>query len=548
MAMVVPTKNNQNIPAKTVGGGEEPAARRLEAALRGLIKLLNAIRFYPPGHPSLQETTRDSLQAVLPLFQGQVEFFAFTVRKDHFALGEEKIGADNAPLAKLATYLFIRRVQQLMFLPGLSVRELWSFAQMLTLDPAETHKRGGVPKLLVQLRIAAIAANELDLAKVLARNEEMEELPPEEENDILAGDITALLDPAAEGDAAPVASSMEQLEQLLGQLRQPRSDVEFRKLVLQVPPLIQPNLTEGGRFLVLQALAALAGWAGDQTLPPDRSAAADTALSQLTGEHILDFIIVSLCAKGLADDQREQIYTLLPTFGRAMTERLLGRLASEEESGARRFLSDALVRQGSLALPILIESLKDSRWYVVRNCVAILGEIRDPAAIPSLKTTLGHDEPRVRKETIRSLTRIGGPQAVEVLQRTLTENDLDLRRQAVISLGAIRHAAAVPALLKIVTASDPMVKQLDMKKLAIKALAEIGSSEAVSPLARIVVKRRMFFRARHDELRAVATAALGEIGHPAASEILEWATEDRAPAVARAAVLAVKQLAKGASK
>jgi HEAT repeat protein len=341
---------------------------------------------------------------------------------------------------------------------------------------------------------------------------------------------------------------MEQLEQLLGQLRQPRSDADFRKLVLQVPPLIQPNLTEGGRFLVLQALAALAGWAGDRTLPPDRSSAADTALSQLTGEQILDFIIVSLCAKGLADDQREQIYTLLPSFGRAMTERLLGRLASEEESGARRFLSDALVRQGSFALPILIESLKDTRWYVVRNCVAILGEIRDPAAIPSLKTSLAHDEPRVRKETVRSLTRIGGPQAVEVLQRTLAENDLDLRRQAVISLGAIRHAAAVPALLKIVTASDPMVKQLDMKKLAIKALAEIGSVEAVSPLAGIVVKRRMFFRARHDELRAAATSALGEIGHPAASEILEWATEDRAPAVARAAVLAVKQLAKGASK
>jgi HEAT repeat protein len=312
--------------------------------------------------------------------------------------------------------------------------------------------------------------------------------------------------------------------------------------------LIQPNLTEAGRFLTLQALTSLNGWANDPAISKDGAAAAATALSQLTGEQILDFIITSLCTKGLAEDQRDLIFALLPVFGQAMAFRLMGRLTTEEESGARRLLSDALVRQGEIAIPVLLEHLKDSRWYVVRNSVAILGEIREQTTIPPMKSALYHDDPRVRRETVRALTRIGGPQAVEVLQRTLEETDLDLRRQAVISLGAIRHAAAVPALLKIVTAPDARGNQLEMKKLAIKALAEIGSAEAVTPLANIVVKRKMFFRAKHDELRAAAAAALGEIGHPAAGEILEWATEDRAPAVARAAVMAVKQLAKGTQK
>ena len=45
---------------------------------------------------------------------------------------------------------------------------------------------------------------------------------------------------------------------------------------------------------------------------------------------------------------------------------------------------------------------------MVRNAVAILGELRDQEAAAGLKPLLKHKDVRVRRETIRSLTKIGG--------------------------------------------------------------------------------------------------------------------------------------------
>jgi len=324
-------------------------------------------------------------------------------------------------------------------------------------------------------------------------------------------------------------------------LRWETADESFCQFILQIPPLIRLCLTDSGRFSTLQALTFLAIWSRDQALSPARAAAAVNALSQLNSNEILDFIIAVLCTKGLADDQREKTLALFPILGSPLAARLMARLIVESDSWARKILSDGLVRQGKIAVDIVLEYLSDDRWYVVRNCIAILGEIRDPAVVTPLQALLYHPDVRVRRETIRALTRIGGTEAVNILLRALEENDPDLRRQALASLGAMKHPAAVPSLLRIVATRDPRVRQVEIKRDAIRALGEIGSPDAVAPLAQLVVMRKFWFRTRFDEVRAAAIAALGDIGHPAAVEILQWATNDRSDAVARAAVQALKQ-------
>jgi len=557
MPMNEPQPNTEKKPVPQ--GGAEPVAKTLDNALKNLIKLLSAIRFYPPGHPSLVETNQEAVKGFLLLLRGR-DSFSLAVRRDHFVLGEDKIGADNPLLGKLATQLFMRRVQQLLFLPGLLPRDLWNFAQAMTLDPNEIHTRGGIQKICERLRITTIWANELDLHAVLARKELLvEEIAalPEESSDesMFAPDINTLLDESQQGEEKELpettpeeAAPEERLEDLLRQLRQETADEPFRRMVLQVPPLIRLCLSEAGRFPTLQALTFLGIWSRDQNISPVRAAAAASALTQLTNDDILDFVIAMLCTKGLADDQREQTLALLPILGSPLALRLMTRLTSESDSWARKILSDGLVRQGKIAVSVVAGYLSDERWYVVRNSVAILGEIREASAVAPLQTLLYHADVRVRRETVRALTRIGGAEAVNILLRTLEEDDPDLRRQALVSLGAMKHPAAVPALLRIVAASDPRVRQVEIKREAIRALGEIASAEAVAPLARLAVKRKFWFRARFDELRAAAVAALGDIGHPAASEILQWATNDRSDAVARAAIQALKQLPKVESK
>jgi hypothetical protein len=220
------------------------------------------------------------------------------------------------------------------------------------------------------------------------------------------------------------------------------------------------------------------------------------------------------------------------------------RLAEESDAQARKLLSDALIHQGPAAIPVLIEYLGDERWYVVRNAVAILGELRAQTAVAHFHPLLGHLDVRVRREAIRALTRIGGNDAVEILLQIVQKGDPDLRPHALLSLGAMKNPAAVPTLLRIVGQPDPWVKMSEIKKEAIRALGEIGSAEAIPALLAILKRRKLWRRALFNELRAAAAISLGDIGQVSVTETLTAATEDRSSTVARAAVQALKQLRK----
>jgi HEAT repeat protein len=220
------------------------------------------------------------------------------------------------------------------------------------------------------------------------------------------------------------------------------------------------------------------------------------------------------------------------------------RLAVERDAQARKLLSDGLIQQGPAAIPVLIDYLGDERWYVVRNAVAILGELRTQLAVAHFQPLLGHLDVRVRRETIRALTRIGGDDAVEILLRIVQTGDPDLRPHALLSLGAMKNTAAVPTLLEIIGQKDPWVKMSEIKKEAIRALGEIGSVEAIPALLAVLKHRKLWRRSLFDEQRAAAALALGDIGHVSVEEALKAATEDRSSAVARAAVQAFKQLRK----
>lgn len=533
-----------------------PAQEAVASALRGLVKLLGAIRFYPPGHPSLKLTARDTLAGFSPVLQG-VESFGLQVRRDHFALGELKVGADNPQLVKFAAFLFMRRVQRLLILPDLTARDLWHFVQSLNVDPNELQKRGGLPEALNRARVSTIWVNELNLAAVLERKTEIDRQKQEiygtqtEDEVFLSAEGAEEMSPdgalGEEGPADP-DSPEARLAELLRQLQKVSNEKQRVDLLLAVPPLLLTNLNERGQFLVLQALHLVQRFAQDAQLASSGREAAQKVLRQSCGDELLTYLVTMLCSRTLADDQREVLLALTPALGESMAQRLLAQLCVEKEAATRRLLSEALIRQGRCALGVLGTALQDERWYVVRNAVAILGEIRDADALPGMQKTLTHDDLRVRREGIRAITRIGGSASLGVLLKVLNGPDSDLRRQAMLSLGALKNPDAVPDLLKFIHARDPRLKDREVKKDAIRALGEIGSPEALPPLAELLLRRRFWYRARHDELRAAAAAALGEIGDPAAREVLVWAVDDRSRDVARAAAIALKQLRKGGER
>ncbi|ALC15737.1 hypothetical protein DSOUD_0951 [Desulfuromonas soudanensis] len=156
--------------------------RHLETVLRALIKLIKAVNFYPPGHPALRSVLEECFAAFsLLLVRGSL---TFSVRKDRFLLGESPVSPENLLLQKLATAFFARRLQHVTIMPDLAPRDLLGLVRCLTLRPPAIQKHGGVQEILFQAKITSIWFNELDLARLLLRKEEIDgqiaalDLPP----------------------------------------------------------------------------------------------------------------------------------------------------------------------------------------------------------------------------------------------------------------------------------------------------------------------------------------------------------------------------------
>ena len=312
-------------------------------------------------------------------------------------------------------------------------------------------------------------------------------------------------------------------------------------------PLLRLSLNENNRSLVLQAFVLICRFASGKNSSDARQEHAQNALRQLATDEVIDYLAESLLDAQNKEKTRNALIRVLAFLGEKAVRRIMDLLTREKSAGKRKLLASVLILSGKMAVPTLQEHLFDHRWYVVRNAVAMLGEIRLQESLVHLTPLLQHDDIRVRRETIRALTKIGGPRAINILLQATKSSDHELRRQALLSLGAIRAASAVPTLLKIVASSGLSRDKIDLRRDAIRSLGEIRSSDAVPLLERMLSRRMLFRRKRFDELRVACALALGEIGEESSRVILEKMTQDPSASVARAANQALKQIEKGLS-
>ncbi|MHB8709130.1 MAG: HEAT repeat domain-containing protein [Desulfuromonadales bacterium] len=504
-------------------------------ALTGLVKQIKALRYYPPNHPALRATAEESLKGFQPLLRDG-HHLSLTVRKEGFLLDGQPLAKAHQVLGQLATFCFARRIQYLTVLSDLSAADLHRFVRNLILDPQEIHARGGIQSVLERARITTIWVNEQDLAHILERKKQLEEQPREE----------TAVPPGKQTDTtlSPAQVQALDLEKLLKQLEQEKDDQRFRNGLQELIPLLRLNLSVENRELVLRAMMLLCRNASGQKLSEVRRAHALNALGQLATDELTDYLIAILLDRERNETTRKNLISVLVFLSDKIVRRLMVLLAEETAAPNRKILADVLVRTGTAAVPVLQEHLFDDRWYVVRNAVTILGEIRSQDSLPHLTPLLEHRDIRVRRETIRALTKIGGQRAVNILLQAAESDDQELRRQALLSLGAIRAASAIPTLLKLIEQPELSRRAVDIKKDAIRALGEIRSSDAVTPLLKILARHSLLRRALNDELREAAVIALGEIGDESARPDLETASNDRSSPVARAAVQALMQMEK----
>ncbi|MGK2943506.1 MAG: HEAT repeat domain-containing protein [Desulfuromonadales bacterium] len=510
----------------------------IATALIGVVNQIKAIRYYPDKHPALQATAEESLRGFEPVLADN-KHLLLTVRKEGFLFNDNQIAKSSQILVQLANFCFARRIQHLTFLADLNSSDLHHFVHYLLLDPLIIQRQGGIQSILEKARLTTIWTNVRDLDDVLKRRKTIESLPMNADFDPAA--VLTKTDDAQDAQAHIDAAS---LEKLLEKMEREENDARFQHFLQELVPLLRLQLIGERRALVLRAFLLLCRCATDKRFSQERTENALQALDQLATKEMTDFLAAYMLAANSDQKTRDTLVQILAFLGNKVANQLMDLLANERTASKRKLLYKVMVRNGATVLPVIYEYLDDERWYVTRNAIAILGDIRSQDSLQHLTPLLQHEEIRVRRETIRALTKIGGNRAIKILLQTAAADDQELCRQAILSLGAIRTPSAVPTLLKLLQKSDWSQRAVDLKKDAIRALGEIRDPKAIPELVKIIKSKSWLRRQLNNELRMAAAAALGDISDQSTRNTLEKATHDRTAAVARAAAQALKQLDK----
>lgn len=485
-------------------------------------KAYNLTGMYPVRHPTVQDVLRQvgrRLDALRSAFTAEISDVA--LRVDGVVVQDR-----HGHVRELARALHDAGVSAVRFTPEVQATDVERLLGVLR-DEGAVARAGGLLAALVvaggsvlqvaehgqPLRAAEvrhevtgeqIGAPEQSLASMFdaMRRREVEEV-----------DVEALANAYVAADPAVRRSLGAKLREVAGALRQ-----------------------RGAYEPMARAAALVARRITDDMDPQERDELYGV-LMELTTPQVAGMLAQELGRAARDEQRREELIRALIRIGSDAAHAVANALADTEDRGARRAYIDALVRFGRLGMPLVEGMLADSRWFVVRNGVTILGEVGGPQALAHLTGTLGHPDARVRRETVTALTKLGGPDAERLLLGLLDDSDADVRSAATLAVSVLKVQRAVRPLIERLGVESDEEAQVEI----LRALGRIGDAAAVPAIEKLT-SGGLFSRTSLG-VRLEALRALGAIGTPHARRVLERAANDRnsqVREVARAALRAAE--------
>jgi HEAT repeat protein len=245
------------------------------------------------------------------------------------------------------------------------------------------------------------------------------------------------------------------------------------------------------------------------------------AMHRVANRALIEELVTRL-GKARSEDERAGLRSTLLHIGADTVSPLVRSLVAATDVSARRAYRDALVALDQVGVPLLEDMVGDERWFVVRNMVGILGEIRSADAIDHFRRTIEHSDARVRRETILALSKIGGEEALPLLAKGLNDKEPSLRAAAALGMGLTKLGTAVtPLLARLAQETD-----LDTQVEVIRALGRVGDPRAVPVLAERA-SAGGFFSRTPAAIRVEAVRALADVGGEPARAVLQRLLKDR---------------------
>lgn len=182
----------------------------------------------------------------------------------------------------------------------------------------------------------------------------------------------------------------------------------------------------------------------------------------------------------------------------------------------------------------LREALTGDDPQVAVAAAFIVGMTGDGRHLEPLGEVLSSGDPEVRREALLALKGFGGGRALEFVGRAIDDDDPSIRLYALRHLVSHRYAPARPRVESRMAREDAE-RSLTEQRLLYEAYGALGGEQVVEDLIARFRRRKGLFRKRDPEEAACVLIALGATRAPSAREVVEQASADRHPLVARVA-------------
>lgn len=215
-----------------------------------------------------------------------------------------------------------------------------------------------------------------------------------------------------------------------------------------------------------------------------------------------DFLVPLVHSMRICGRQnREEASELCSQFGEYIVPLLMDALIREESQSIRRFLISLISTLKDKAIPQVIDRLKDTRWFVIRNMLFILLKSGDAEALRKARPFCRHENPKVSIEAIKCLLAAQDPEGVIVLRSALASDKNEIFNKAVQIAGAFKVQDVLPDLLRIVRKKAMTGTDLEEKIPVARAIGQIGDPEGLDCLKGMLSKKSFLFRSSLEKLK-----------------------------------------------
>lgn len=317
----------------------------------------------------------------------------------------------------------------------------------------------------------------------------------------------------------------------------------YAELIDGLSRLVESEAHGLGLAATLRILASLAAECEAKRDEADQGVAR-AALQRLAVDDRLDAVIDRAAESG-ADAERAA--TVLAQLGEDGVRALaVCALTEANLERAERLAARLLALGAETAQAPILEGLASPERETARRAIGLAERLGTSDAVARIADLLRSEDAFVREAAGGALARLGQPegadnaQALRALGRALQAADPELPPLAIECLAATGSPRAVPALASALHSAVDARETENALEL-IRALGELGCSEAAAELGSLLLRRDFLGRKGLRELKLAATRALGQLPGDEAVGMLSQAARLRDSQIRDAAQTALER-------